>query len=792
MEKRVEIASLKPSLPLNVPTKAENKNSSKTVTNGQTSETYTVETTENVEPVLPGNIAVISPAAESVIMSPALGIVARVAKDWKIEARVNGERVDATNLGESRIDNRNSVATFSFVGINLRPGANVVQLIPVGTNGERGQALEFKVFGRGAAEKLEVVPSKTQAQTGGLDPVKIVIRGFDRWGNPAADGQVAVETSAGRLIVKTSNDAVKETDAPVRQQTVSMQNGVATVELIGDGTAETARLKVVSGRQEVFTDIRFTAEMRPTLMVGLAELSVGESAPEISSTGDKENYRGRLAFYYRGRIFNTDNLLTLAYDSQQPLNRLNRQDRFGGFDPMDRTYPLFGDSSQRFEDAQSNSKLYVRVDRGLSYAMFGDMEADMQELSLAGYSRRLTGVKLYLENSKGNFISLTGARPDTAFARDVIPGGSLSVVRLSHADILQGSEVVTLEVRDRRNPETIIKRERFIRSVDYNLDELTGEIFFLRPISTFDYMLNLVQIVVTYEYRGVGTSNYVYTGRARQNFQSLGLRVGLSYLNQQQSEIGPFQIGGIDIEKTLPRGGRLNFEAAISNGRYASDVNVFDFYNNGFAPGFSENPSATERNGVAFRVRLDQPLPFFQSRLRADFQKASENFYNPFGATVTPGSQRLQVALEMRPSNRRSFMFGYTNEQNETRNVDNSRSTFSFLWSEQWNSKIRTALGFDHRRYEDDLTDRTTNSNMVTASVEYRVNEKLDFSVKREQNLTDADPTYPNQTTIAANYQFDSNTKLFFTQRLASAPIMPIGDFTANGFSSVGGLLNNL
>ncbi len=143
-------------------------------------------------------------------MSPALTVVARTAKDWTIEAKVSGERVDATNLGESRIDNRNGVATFSFVGINLRPGANTVQLTAIGAGGERGKTSEFKVWGRGAVEKLEIVPSKTEAKTGGLDSVKVEIRGFDRWGNPAADGQISVETSAGRIFTNRVNDELNE------------------------------------------------------------------------------------------------------------------------------------------------------------------------------------------------------------------------------------------------------------------------------------------------------------------------------------------------------------------------------------------------------------------------------------------------------------------------------------------------------------------------------------------------------------------------------------------------------
>jgi hypothetical protein len=106
------------------------------------------------------------------------------------------------------------------------------------------------------------------------------------------------------------------------------------------------------------------------------------------------------------------------------------------------------------------------------------------------------------------------------------------------------------------------------------------------------------------------------------------------------------------------------------------------------------------------------------------------------------------------------------------------------LWSEQWRDNLRTALGFDRRRLTDELTDRTTDSNLVTAAVEYRPTEKIELLVKREQNLGESDPTYPNQTTFAANYKLNENAKLFFTQRLASAPITPIGDVSGTGFAS--------
>lgn len=772
-KRAVQVASLDPKQPLGDP-----KNAGKT-------ETYTVETTETVEAVAAGNVVVLSPKMSEVIMTPALAVTARVAKGWTIEAELNGQPVSHTNIGETRVDNRNSVTTYAFVGLTIQPGVNTVKLTAVDENGTRGKTEELKVMGRGAAEKLEIVPSKNQLQAGGRESVAVEVRAFDQWGNPAADGQIAVETSAGHFIVDEAETDTEKLSTPEtsRRTAVNLENGVATVYLTADGAAETAKLKALFGNHEATTEIRITPELRPQILVGMAEYSFGNNAPDIQTSGSDANSRGRMAFFFRGRVFGDKNLLTLSYDSQKPINRVLGRDRTGMFDPLDRAYPIFGDSSTRFEDAQSNSKLYARFDRGNSYAMFGDMESDLSELKLSGYSRKLTGVKVHVENANGDFVSATGARPDTAFARDVFPGGSLSVVRLSHGDILQGSEVISLEVRDRRNPEIIIKREQFIRSVDYNIDSVTGEIFFLRPISAFDYQLNLIQIIAAYEYRGTGASNYVYTGRAFKNFRGLGLKLGASYVNQRQGEIGGFQLGGIDAEKTLWNGGKLNFEAAMSNGRFASGVNVFDLDTGEFG---SVGDANRPHNGLAFRLGLEQPLPFFKSKLRAEFARADRGFYNPFGATTTPGSQRFELDLEMRPTLDRTLNFGYMDERNETSNVSNARSTFSAIWGEKWNSKFRTTLGFDHRHLIDNTTDKTTDSNLVTAGVEFRPTEKIEVSVKREQNLTDADPTYPNQTTFAASYLLNANAKLFFTQRLAASAITPIADVSGSGFAASG------
>ena len=72
---------------------------------------------------------------------------------------------------------------------------------------------------------------------------------------------------------------------------------------------------------------------------------------------------------------------------------------------------------------------------------------------------------------------------------------------------------------------------------------------------------------------------------------------------------------------------------------------------------------------------------------------------------------------------------------------------------------------------------------MLSFGANYKPTEKLDFSIKREQNIGDADPSYPNQTTLAANYRVSDWAKLFFTQRFSANAITPIADVARTGFA---------
>jgi uncharacterized repeat protein (TIGR01451 family) len=760
--------------------------------------TYEMVTEETLEPVAPGEVRVLSPRPDETVLGAALEISARTNAAWTVSVEVAGQRVPDSKMGEKRIDRKNDLATFTFVGLNIAPGPNRIRVTAVGPDGAQGRTVEVTAYGRGPAKRLEILSDKAELSAGGRDSTTLRVRAYDQWNHPAADGSVALAVTSGRLLrldegdadksrqssdkdQKSSDKSFAETpenpetqNAPAGEQIVPLVGGEGRVMLVSDNTPGAAEVHATTGAVEVKRDIRITPEVRSSILVGLAEVTVGSGAPELADRESPASVRSRIAFFYRGQFLAAKNLLTLAYDSNRPINRTGGNDRLFQVDPLDRAYPLFGDSSTRYEDAQSNSKLYLRLDRGRSYFLFGDMDTESRNAGLASYTRRLTGVKLHVENSKGDYVSMTGARPDTAFARDVFPGGALGFARLSHPEILPGSETVVIEVRDRRNPEVILSRESLLRSVDYNLDASTGEMFFLRPISTFDFSFNLVQVVVTYEYRSDSMSQAVYTARAYKNFEGMGLKLGLSLVDQRQGEFGSFFLGGLDAEKTLPHSGRVRAEWATSRGRVESGGNLL----------FGNSTADDRHDGNAYRVELEQPLGYRESVVRASFSRADEGFMNPFGATVTPGSQRADVSVEMKVTKSAHARFSFEDERNRTSNVDNSRQTASLLWTQNLGDRFRLALGYDFRSFKDDLNGRQTDSNLLSVGAEYRATDKLQLSAKREQNLGDADPTYPDQTTLAATYQMSRYTKLFFTQRLASAPIIPIGDTSGTGFAA--------
>jgi uncharacterized repeat protein (TIGR01451 family) len=515
-----------------------------------------------------------------------------------------------------------------------------------------------------------------------------------------------------------------------------------------------------------------------SLFIGLGEVSFGRAAQESELFQKDQDATATGSVFYQGTVGSPKNQLTFAADSRRRLNGTTDQDRLFELDPNDRMYPLFGDDSQRQEFATANSKVFARLERGASHVMWGDLIGDLPSSATDGgnwssYQRHLTGVEVRVANAKGDNVTVRGAQPETAYAREVFAGGQLGLITLGHIELLQGTETVALEVRDRRLPDRVIERDVLARGVDYQLEPTSGTLFLQRNVSGLDPQLNLVQLVVTYEYQNQGIDHMVFNGRAAGTYRTV--RGGVTFFTEEGVDNSRFTVAGLDLAQSLPRGGRWRLDLPYSHGtpNVASSVDT------------QPVDAGSNTDGFAIQADIEQPVEFWSGVLRASFLHADDSFRNPFSATITPGAGYASASAELSPWTPSRVRFGGTYERYNTTSIDATRSTLSAEWAQTIGKNLTLKAGYDDRSL--DQSGSSLDSGLFTGQALVKAGDNFQARIGREQNVKDeTDPTYPDQTTLGARWKVKPDTSLFYTQRISDAAIVPVGDFATTGFSQLG------
>lgn len=786
-----------------------------------------------------GEVQVMNYRNGGVVSEAALNLHVRTTIDYKVNLTVNNQTIPETQIGTTRKDPNQKTVEYVFNAVSVQAGANQVTISSVSPDGKESDPQSLTLYKGGQVNKIAITTPGNSIKAGGRDSMVVSIQLLDSRGLPAEDTEVRIKASAGTLaaIGETLTTAALNTlngeggsnvigaRIPTSQNEFQIRttNGVAELKLLSPSQAGVISLMASTGDiNSTSYDIRVVPDVRPTLMVSNATVSFGKASPENAFQRTDENIQGRGQVFLKAPILSTNTMLTFSYDSARPLNRFANQNSLFDQDISLRRYDTFGDTSQAQNEALSNSKIYGLIERNTSYGLFGDFTLSGRENgsylnsnrlqpslslsnsnSLSEYNRRLTGGKVHLEDS-GSFVTAIGARPDTAFARDVFAGGNTGYGVLSNRDILLGSEQVFVEVRDRRNPEVILRREGLQRNIDYNIDYTTGAIFFLRPINSFTYNLNLVQIIATYEHREGGMRNSVYGGAAQYRWNRAGFQVGGNYVDQKQGAANSWAVGGLHVRKSLGSG-FLQVEGARTSGELMNAGNFF----------FGATPTGAQK-GNAYRAELDLPFHRFNARLQGVFLKSDQGFYNPFGGTVTPGSQRTTLQFSVDPVKNGTLRLEAIDERNKTANVNNSRRTLGLTYTQQVAKWLKLTGGYNYRDLNNNgsgivtavdpgfgtglgtvvapsqtsfnVATGQTISQMVTVGAEIKPTERLEINIQREQNLTSSkDQSFPNQTTLGASWEINKFSKLFVNNRMGSAPIIPIADVSSNGFAVTSG-----
>lgn len=361
-----------------------------------------------------------------------------------------------------------------------------------------------------------------------------------------------------------------------------VENGETKVMLLSPIDPGEAEIRATSGSIKAYAAVKFLPELRPLIAAGVIEgainfrsLDARSLQPTRAQDGFEQELRhfsrtsadgkrdagARAALFLKGKV-KGDYLLTLAYDS----DKASKERLFRDIQP-DEFYPVYGDDSIKGFDAQSTGLLYVRVDKGSSYALYGDFTTQGQTALSSGptrqlsqYSRSLNGARTHLEGEQGNVNAFAARTSSRSFTEEFPARGVSGYYPLSRGNIVPNSEKVEILTRDRNQPAVVLKAIALARFTDYEIEPLSGRLLFRSPIATLDLNFNQNSIRVTYEFEQGGPQFWVYGVDAQVK---LGERVevGGSYV-RDENPFDDFSMKGANVVVKLAEKTTVSAEVA--------------------------------------------------------------------------------------------------------------------------------------------------------------------------------------------------------------------------------------
>jgi hypothetical protein len=340
--------------------------------------------------------------------------------------------------------------------------------------------------------------------------------------------------------------------------------------------------------------------------VAIGDITLGSddaSGPAALVTGNDEEFdrlylNTRGAFYVKGKIGGRT-LLTASLDTGEAsikniFSNLNDKDPRQLLRRLDASlyYPSYGDDSSTVEDAPTQGRFYLRVDRDDSKLVLGNYVVDASGTTLAQLDRGLYGAMGdYVSTESTSFgerktrITAFASDPGTAPAREEFRGTGGSAYFLQRQDLSIGSERLRVEIRDKDSG--LVLETRDLRpQEDYDIDYMQGRVLLTRPLSsssadgatvrTGNSPGNLAVLVVRYEYTPTvaDIGGYTFGGRATQ-WLGETLRLGATAQREATGEADQSLLGA-DILLRKSATTYLKAEIARTEGPSYGQANSVD------------------------------------------------------------------------------------------------------------------------------------------------------------------------------------------------------------------------
>ncbi len=576
-----------------------------------------------------------------VLPYPQTSIQVKGAAGTQLELWVNETRVPEKRIGKRAVLPNMQVSGLDFIGVDLNAGHNTIEVRQVDMMGNTRDTKRIQVIAPDQLDKLQLEPSKTIPQANGRDRFNVNLKIVDRHGTLVSSRTpITLDSSIGKI------DLV-DLDPKQPGIQVFVEGGTLLVPIQAPIEAGEGTLSVESGIFHSSTPIRFLPDLRPIIAVGMVEGSLNfkkfdpkelsgtnsndgfeEELNEISASKDgKRNLTGRAALFLKGKV-KGEYLLTLAYDSDKD----KKQRLFRDIRP-DEYYPVYGDSAAKGFDAQSTSKLYIRVDKGRSYAMYGDYVTRTENdegLSLGQYNRSLTGVRSTVEIDKYKvtaFAAQTNTQQVVNEQRAMGISGPYSLGGVNAQDVRENSEKVEVITRDRNNSGLIIARTTLARFTDYEVDTFSNSIYLKDPVPSVDADLNPVFLRITVE-SDQGGEEYTVGGVSGSVKVTDKVKVGASYVKSNNPQTQD-QLASVNtVVKFANDKGKLVAE-------FARSENINDGLNSNIA-----SDATGKLSGNAARVELN--YAYKDLEMKVYHNQADTGFYNT-AAPITAGRKESGI-----------------------------------------------------------------------------------------------------------------------------------------------------
>jgi len=290
---------------------------------------------------------------------------------------------------------------------------------------------------------------------------------------------------------------------------------------------------------------------------------------------------GQASMFFKGRLLGKY-ILTAALDTGEGeldslLENLVSRDPnsiLSKIDPEE-TYSVYGDHSYTQNEAPTQEKLFIKLERNGSHILWGSFKTSYRGNTFATIERSVYGAEIRLNktfqtDSGSAELDASGFAlpPGQLQQRDSLRGNNGFVYALSNKNILSGSEIIRVEVRHPIS-NIVVEQSDLIYGVDYDIDYLQGQVVLANSLpSTRGFGSSAtdehpVFLVVVYEFTPLTTSaeQYVVGGRSELKVGDF-ISVGATGLVDSSGPVAQSMVG-LDAQVNI--GASSYVKAQVSN-----------------------------------------------------------------------------------------------------------------------------------------------------------------------------------------------------------------------------------